>query len=1165
MPVIRDLSINVNNTNTVTGMICALPDAVTNDLMIMHASADTGTQNWAGLEVLTVFQYEDVGVGFTVETTDANSSATADINWTPATAAAGDLCYWGSDTPFNAIGLLISTAGAGTQTWVFEYWNGSAWTTLTNLNTGISLTAAAGYRFNNFNPPGDWATTTINSSLAYYVRMRISAYTSQTTRPVGSQAFVGKWNQLFSLTNTTNQGILYKIAGASEPEEAVGAFTTAETSNIAITSIRNVDTAIPFATATMTSYSTQNSDQAVYSGSVIGVSQSFTATAFRMSSVKFYLKKVGSPTGNVTVELRTHSGTLGTSSIPTGVALAISNTLDITTLTTSYQLIEFTFPWYFQYLFTATNFCVTVNYSGGDVSNCLNVGYNSSSGHGGNKATNTGGTWTAQSGHDCYFAVTNFTFTSSTTSAAKANMPTMTTSRDKSMVLYIAANSGTGGMPSILEGACSLHYAKDGSAHSDCMSWGIKETAGTTPADIGYSTLSASASSLAVLTINPPTTNIIVPPYCASETSVYVSPLTGAAYNSDSVPAATITTPFTGTINGKTLSNGGATVTRTDVGINSYHAMVNFTGLTTNGIWAGIRQTMVARTTLAGKNILFHIQPYLPVDIQTTDSVTRPGVKGIAIGLASTTSNFKVWHVGGAGTPFGVSRHQPVVINTSATAGVIQSTGTLNTASITELGLMVSGKVTAPNWLIGSCWALDTTVIAGGISTEPIDIPGIIAAYSYGKERRSAIQQGSGQALILGPVQIGDGGTNPAYLLLDSTALEFPRQYSETAKEVYYNSIDNYCGLIYYPGASDTIIHRNSVLTSPSRYKWGLHASASTSATYDFSGTQVIGAGTITLGKAIIVSELTINDYSTLDITACNLQDCTINEPPATNDSVTTNGSTLLERCFINVTTVTAGNRWLSVANPEIFEYCTFTGSGSTGHAIRITTPGTYDLIGNVFTGFGADTTNFAAIYNDSGGLVTLNITDGGTAPTYRNGAGASTVIVAGAVDITINVKDATTAANIQNARVFVETSDGAGPFPYQESVTITRVSTTASVSHTGHGLSTGDKVVIRGANQQEYNGIHTITVTGTNGYDFTVAGSPTTPATGTIISSFIIIEGLTDASGNITTNRVYSTNQNIKGTVRKASAPPYYKPGSVIGAVNSTTGFSTTIQLIPD
>jgi hypothetical protein len=623
----------------------------------------------------------------------------------------------------------------------------------------------------------------------------------------------------------------------------------------------------------------------------------------------------------------------------------------------------------------------------------LHVGYNSTTGHGGNKATNTAGTWTAQAGHDCYFAVLNFTYASSTTSAAKANMPTITTSRDKSMMFFIAANSATGSMPSILEGACGFHYAKDGSAHSDGMSWGIKETAGTTPSDIGMSCLSASAASLATFAVNPPTSSIIIPPYCASESSVYVTPLTGAAYNSDSVPAATITTPFTGTINGKTLSNGGATVTRTDVGINSYHAMVNFTGLTTNGVWAGIRMTMVARTTLAGKNILFHIQPYLPVDIQTTDSVTRPGVSGIAIGLASTTSNFKVWHVGGGGTPFGVARHQPVVINTGATAGVIQSTGTLNTSSITELGLMVSGKVTAPNWLIGSMWGLDTTVVAGGVSTEPLDVPGIIAAYAYGKERRSAIQQGSGQALILGPVQIGDGGTNPVYLVLDSTAIEFPRQYSVAAKEVYYNSVDNYCGLIYYPGASDTITHRNSVLTSPSRYKWGLHSSASTSAAYDFSGTQVIGAGTITLGKAIIVSELTINDYSTLDITACNLQDCTINEPPASNDSVTSNGSTLLERCFINVTTVTAGNRWISVANPEIFEYCSFTGSGATGHAIRITTPGTYTFVGNTFTSFGADTTNFAAIYNDSGGLVTINISGGGGTPTYRNGASATTVI----------------------------------------------------------------------------------------------------------------------------------------------------------------------------
>lgn len=178
---------------------------------------------------------------------------------------------------------------------------------------------------------------------------------------------------------------------------------------------------------------------------------------------------------------------------------------------------------------------------------------------------------------------------------------------------------------------------------------------------------------------------------------------------------------------------------------------------------------------------------------------------------------------------------------------------------------------------------------------------------------------------------------------------------------------------------------------------------------------------------------------------------------------------------------------------------------------------------------------------------------------------GATVTIVSGTVNLTINVKSASAGANIQNARVFTETSDGTGPFPYNESITITRSSTTATVSHTLHGMATNDKVVIRGADQNEYNGIQTITYIDDNSYSYTVSGSPATPATGTITCSFVPIEGLTDASGNITTSRVYSSSQPIKGVVRKASTAPYYRSAGILGTVSNTAGFSANIQLISD
>lgn len=67
----------------------------------------------------------------------------------------------------------------------------------------------------------------------------------------------------------------------------------------------------------------------------------------------------------------------------------------------------------------------------------------------------------------------------------------------------------------------------------------------------------------------------------------------------------------------------------------------------------------------------------------------------------------------------------------------------------------------------------------------------------------------------------------------------------------------------------------------------------------------------------------------------------------------------------------------------------------------------------------------------------------------------------------------------------------------------ITRTGSTASATtSTAHGWSTGFKVTIAGAAQNEYNGTVSITVTGSTTFDYAVSGTPATPATGTITAT---------------------------------------------------------------
>lgn len=61
------------------------------------------------------------------------------------------------------------------------------------------------------------------------------------------------------------------------------------------------------------------------------------------------------------------------------------------------------------------------------------------------------------------------------------------------------------------------------------------------------------------------------------------------------------------------------------------------------------------------------------------------------------------------------------------------------------------------------------------------------------------------------------------------------------------------------------------------------------------------------------------------------------------------------------------------------------------------------------------------------------------------------------------------------------------------------------------------------------------------------------------------IISGITDSNGQISDSRTFASNQPITGKVRRATNGTLYKQGDVSGTISATTGFSTTVQLIPD
>jgi len=237
-------------------------------------------------------------------------------------------------------------------------------------------------------------------------------------------------------------------------------------------------------------------------------------------------------------------------------------------------------------------------------------------------------------------------------------------------------------------------------------------------------------------------------------------------------------------------------------------------------------------------------------------------------------------------------------------------------------------------------------------------------------------------------------------------------------------------------------------------------------------------------------------------------------------------------------------------------EYNTYV---SNAHALEIPTANTYDIVGDQFSGNTKDI-HFSAT---TGNLI---ISCGGTPKanpsTYTNDSSGS-VTINNTVTITISVKDTDEAA-VDGARVLMKASSGTGNYPFEASVTISRSSSTATVSHTSHGLQTDEYVEILGATQPEYNGVHQITYVSDNSYSFTVSGTPDTPATGTITATFVLIFDTT-SSGEVTdTMRYRSLDQPFVGRVRKSSGTPLYKQAIFSGTIENSD-YNTTVYLVND
>ena len=157
-----------------------------------------------------------------------------------------------------------------------------------------------------------------------------------------------------------------------------------------------------------------------FNATLIAMGQTFTGQEVPLNYCKFWLLKTGTISGNAVAKLYAHTGTFGSTGVPTGEALATSDNFNVSSITTTASPITFTFSTPYT-LVNGTKYCLVVEYSGSDATNKLQIADDvSTSTHPGNNIS-YGGSWAANNGYDTIFYACSNTNVSQTLSYTQSS------------------------------------------------------------------------------------------------------------------------------------------------------------------------------------------------------------------------------------------------------------------------------------------------------------------------------------------------------------------------------------------------------------------------------------------------------------------------------------------------------------------------------------------------------------------------------------------------------------------------------------------------------------------------------------------------------------------------------------------------------------------------
>lgn len=174
--------------NTIRKLVWIRPD----DPLVAGDEFDNGFESYTirNDAISQVWQFDFSGTSYVDETVDANSAAANDWAFFPAGAGVSDYAAAGFAQKFSKLRINVGTAGTGTYTVTWQYWNG-AWTALAGVTDGTTNLKTAGSNNVTFTVPTDWAKTSINGSAQLYFVRALRDGGTVTVDPLGTQGWIG--------------------------------------------------------------------------------------------------------------------------------------------------------------------------------------------------------------------------------------------------------------------------------------------------------------------------------------------------------------------------------------------------------------------------------------------------------------------------------------------------------------------------------------------------------------------------------------------------------------------------------------------------------------------------------------------------------------------------------------------------------------------------------------------------------------------------------------------------------------------------------------------------------------------------------------------------------------------------------------------------------------